>query len=89
MSMCIVTVTSNLWSNDEEVVVYVLQILTYLSFSDNQYCELILSTNCIRKIIDFAYIKKKKFYLSCFRILGNLLSLENSSEVIFLINRLY
>ena len=76
-----VTVTSSLWSNDEEVVILSLKILTFMSFCNDKFCELIVSSNCMRKLIDYGYIKKDKFYINCFKILGNLLSLDNSAEV--------
>ena len=82
MSISVVTVTSNLWSNDEQLVVYALKTLTYFSFADNKFCKLIFASNCLKKIIDYAYIKKKNFVFSCLRILGNLLCLQNSAEVI-------
>lgn len=83
MSICIVTVTSSLWSNNEEVIRYALQILTFLTYSDNKFSKLIFSSNCLKKLIEFAYIKKKKFNIPCIRILGNLLCLENAAEVFY------
>ena len=86
MSMCIVTVTSNLWSNEEEVVTYALRILTCLTFNDDRYCECIMSSNCIKKIIDYAYIRKPVFYGQCLKIIGNILTTDSYAEVIIVIN---
>jgi hypothetical protein len=81
MSVCIKTVTSSLWLNDEEVIGYALQILTFLTYSDNQFSGLIFSSNCLQKLVEFAYVKKKKFNIPCLRIIGNLLCIDNTAEV--------